>query len=200
MKNIWVGIIAACAVMPTVVQAQAPDEGRSPLAGVHVGVDVSRDFNESSQTATSATKSRPGFGGRIHAGYDAVFGGIGLIGAEIGLGVGGRDIVQPSLAGGSYTVNPGFTYDVSARAGIVPATGLALYGRAGYRWLRVEQTVAGQLTGNGTTKLTEKGFTYGVGVEYALSPRFSVRAEFNRTKFSPVFRQNKVSIGASFRF
>jgi outer membrane immunogenic protein len=58
----------------------------------------------------------------------------------------------------------------------------------------------GQTLGNFSRKVTEKGFTYGGGAEYAVSSAVSLRAEFNRTNFSRDLRQNKISLGAAFRF
>jgi outer membrane immunogenic protein len=198
MKRIFAGLITALLVAP--IAAQAQDADRSPLAGAHVGVDVVRDSLEANQPTSSRDANRKGFGGRVNVGYDAVIGNIALIGAEIGIGTGGRTVDQASLAGGRYKVDPNLTYDATARLGIAPGGGFALYGRAGYRWLKTEQSVTGQTLGNFSRKVTEKGFTYGGGAEYAVSPNFSLRAEFNHTKFSRDLRQNKISLGAAFRF
>jgi outer membrane immunogenic protein len=198
MKTVFAGLLAAALLAP--VAAQAQDAGRSPLAGPHIGVDIVRDSLEANEPTSTRDADRKGFGGRINVGYDAVIGNVGLIGAEIGVGTGGRTVDQASLAGGRYRVDPGFTYDATVRAGIAPGGGFALYGRAGYRWLRTEQSVTGQTLGNFSRKVTEKGFTYGAGGEFAVSPNFSVRAEFNHTKYSRDLRQNKISLGAAFRF
>jgi outer membrane immunogenic protein len=198
MKTVFAGMIAAALLAP--VAAQAQDGERSPLAGAHIGVDVVRDSLEANQPTSTRDTDRRGFGGRVNVGYDAVIGNIAMIGAEIGIGKGGRTADQASLAGGRYKVDPGLTYDATARLGIAPGGGFALYGRAGYRWLRTEQSVTGQTLGNFSRKLTEKGFTYGGGAEYAVSPNFSLRAEFNHTNFSKDLRQNKISMGAAFRF
>lgn len=198
MKTIFAGMMAAVLFAP--VAAQAQDTERSRLAGAHIGVDVTRDSLEASQPTSTRDTDRKGFGGRVNVGYDAVIGNIALIGAEIGIGKGGRTVDQASLAGGRYKVDPGLNYDATARLGIAPGGGFALYGRAGYRWLRTEQSVTGQALGNFSRKVTEKGFTYGGGAEFAVSKNFSLRAEFNRTKFSKDLRQNKISLGAAIRF
>ncbi|WP_204268186.1 hypothetical protein, partial [Escherichia coli] len=41
---------------------------------------------------------------------------------------------------GDYALKPGWTWDVSGRAGVLPAPNVLLYGRAGYSWLRVRET------------------------------------------------------------
>ncbi len=198
MKIIFVGMVAAALLAP--VAAHAQEAERSSIAGPHIGVEVVRDSLEANQPTSTRDADRKGFGGRINVGYDAVVGNIVLVGAEIGIGTGGRTVDQASLAGGRYRVNPSLTYDATARLGIAPGGGFALYGRAGYRWLRTDQSVTGQALGNFSRKVTEKGFTYGGGLEYAVSPNLSLRAEYNRTKYSRDLRQNKISIGAAIRF
>jgi outer membrane immunogenic protein len=198
MKKIFAGMLAAALISP--VAAYAQDAERSPLAGPHIGVDLYRDTLEANQPSSTVRTKRKGIGGRANIGYDALIGETLLIGGEVGLGSGARTVDQASLAGGRFRVNPGITYDVTGRVGIAPGGQFALYGRAGYRWLRTEQSVIGQTTGNFSRKVTEKGFTYGGGVEYAMSDNFSLRAEYNRTKFSPDLRQNKISVGAAIRF
>lgn len=199
MKHIHVTLAVALLAAPTSAFAQDGDENL--LQGPHIGISVVRDSNEANQPTSTTDVSRNGFGGRLHAGYDAVLGGIVLVGAEIGAGLGAKTVDQTSLVTpGRYRVNPGLTYDATARLGISPANGLAIYGRAGYRWLRTEQSISGQATGNFSRKVTEKGLTYGGGIEFAVSENFSLRGEFNRTKFSKDLRQSKISLGASMRF
>lgn len=198
MKTSPLAIAAALLFTPAAVFAQ-DDENR--LNGPHIGIEAVRDSNEASQPASTREASRKGYGGRAHVGYDAVLGNVILAGVEIGAGIGGKTVDQASLVTpGRYKVDPGLSYDATARLGISPVNGLALYGRAGYRWLKTEQSLTGQTTGNFTRKETEKGFTYGGGIEYAATDNFSLRAEFNRTKYSDDLRQNKISVGASIRF
>lgn len=152
----------------------------------------------------------PSTGGRKHhADFAAVRGAIGydiapvnglILGVEAGAGTAGRTFGQASLRGGRYGFNPGLAYDATARIGIAPVSNLMFYGRAGYRWMRNQREITGQTMGNDTTKRTDRGFTYGAGIEYALSERFSLRAEFNRTNFDRNLTQNRVAAGASLRF
>ncbi len=199
MKNIITGIAALALLAPAI--AQAEDGDRNPLSGAKVGVEVTRDANQIRQASGTLDANRNGFGVRGFAGYDMAIGNVVVIGGEIGLGKGGRTSDQVSLlAGGRYRVDPGITYDATARIGFIPVGNLMVYGRGGYRWLETKQVISGQATGNGTTKITEKGFTFGGGLEYAVTPNIGLRAEFNRTNYDRNFKQNKVSMGATFRF
>ncbi|MFM9976983.1 MAG: outer membrane protein [Sphingomonadaceae bacterium] len=199
MKSTHFLIAAALLAVPNV--ASAEESGRNPLSGVKVGVEATRDSNRVRQAGGTLDANRNGFGVRGFAGYDAAIGSLVVVGAELGIGTGGKTTDQAALlAGGRYRVDPGFTYDATARLGFAPAKGFMIYGRSGYRWLRTRRTVAGQATGNGVSRVTEKGFTYGGGVEAAITENFALRAEFNRTNFDRNFKQNKVSVGASLRF
>jgi outer membrane immunogenic protein len=189
MKKMIPALALSIALFPGAAFAQ--DGDRSPLAGPHIGVDGVYDSLEANQPNGTREATRRGFGARAHVGYDAVLGDVVLVGVEAGIGTGGRTVTQPSLAGGRYSVNPGLTYDVTARLGVAPG---------GYRWLRTEQSIAGQTTGNFRRDVTERGFTYGGGVEYALTDSISLRAEYDRTRFSRDLRQSKVAVGATIRF
>ncbi|WP_204319679.1 outer membrane protein, partial [Klebsiella aerogenes] len=64
------------------------------------------------------------------------------------------------------------TWDVSGRAGVLPAPNVLLYGRAGYSWLRVRETTdfrAANLK-DIDSSVTEKGFLWGGGVEAGVMP------------------------------
>jgi outer membrane immunogenic protein len=199
MKNIVTGMAALALLAPAIAQAEEGD--RNPLSGPKVGIEVTRDANEIRQAGGTLDAKRNGFGVRGFAGYDMAIGNVAIIGGEIGIGKGGRTSDQASLlAGGRYRVDPGITYDATARIGFIPVDNLMVYGRGGYRWLETKRVISGQATGNGTTKVTEKGFTYGAGLEYAVTPNIGLRAEFNRTNYDRNFKQNKVSMGATFRF
>ncbi len=199
MKKLLAAISPLLLLAP--VAAHAEDGDKAALEGFHLGIDGFRDSLEANQPTSTRDVSRKGYGGRVNAGYDVVLGNIILVGAEIGAGIGGKTVDQPSLlAGGRYKVDPGLSYDATARLGIAPGGKFAIYGRAGYRWLRTQQSVTGQATGNFNRKETERGFTYGGGVEFAATESLSLRAEFNRTKFSDNLRQNKISLGAAIRF
>ena len=202
MSSLYRYYIAAFLALP--VAAQAEEAGDSPFAGPHLTIEGARDSNEAEQPGSPKSakgKDRSGIAVRGAAGYDVALGGVGIVGVEAGIGTGGKTINQRSLAAvGQSRVNPGLTYDITGRVGFAPTSNVLIYGRGGYRWLRTEQSIVGQVTGNRSFKRTEKGFTYGGGLEFAVSENLSLRGEFNRTKYSKDLRQNKISLGASIRF
>jgi outer membrane immunogenic protein len=199
MKTIFTAVAALAILAPAIAQAEEGD--RNPLAGPKLGIELTRDANQIRQAGGTLDANRNGIGVRGFAGYDMAIGNMAVVGGEIGIGKGGGTSDQASLlAGGRYRVDPGLTYDATGRIGVIPATGFMIYGRGGYRWLQTKRIIADQATGNGTTKVTEKGFTYGGGLEYAVTPNVGLRAEFNRTNYDRNFKQNKISVGATVRF
>ena len=202
MKKIATIIAGTLVLAPSAAFAQ--DTENSPFNGGFVGIEASRESHDLRQPGTPSTTNRvdrKGINGRVFAGYDLNLGGVAVLGVEAGISKGGRTVRQNSLVTpGRYAVDPGFGYDVTGRIGFTPTPSLLIYGRGGYRWLRTERIISGQLTGNGTSRLTEKGLTYGGGLEFALGQKFSIRAEYDRTNFSKDFKSSKIAVGAALRF
>jgi outer membrane immunogenic protein len=203
MKSLSFFTFAALLALPSIAQAQ--DEGSAPFTGFHVGIDANRTDTEVKQDG--APKARKGVNRvsysviRLSAGYDAAIAPGVILGVETGVGVNkARRITQPSLAGGVFRYQPRIGYDATARIGFTPSSKLLIYGRGGYRWLRGDRQISGQVIGNSRIKRTDGGITYGAGIEYAVSPSFGLRTEFNRTNYSRNLTQNIVSVGAQIRF
>lgn len=127
MKSIVLFSLAALAILPAT--ACAADEEAPSFGGFKAGIEASynRDSVRTDTGNIGATGSarRSGVGYRGFAGYDVDLGGF-VLGAEAGIGGGGRTVRQTGTRG-TYSVNPGLTYDVSARAGFVATPGLLLY-------------------------------------------------------------------------
>lgn len=201
MKTLWLAGTAMLMLVPAIAQAQDDAE---TFTGVKVGAEVSRIRetlrSDPGNVGATAKNTRNGIGYRGYLGYDLQLGSF-VIGAEAGIGGGGRSLRQ-SGARGNYVLDPGLSYDVSARAGFVPVEGLLVYGRAGYRWQRSERRTipTGASAASLTTKQTERAVTYGAGAELLVDKHFSVRAEYNRTPYDRNLRANAFSLGAAYRF
>jgi outer membrane immunogenic protein len=193
MRNLFLAGTALLMLVPGFAFAEAGTDAET-FTGAKVGVDVSRVrtslLGDPGNIGATNKSAKNGVGFRGYVGYDLQVGNTFVVGAEAGIGGGGKAVTQTG-ARGRYTVDPGLTYDISARAGIVPAPGLLLYGRIGYRWLRTDQKTVLSLANAGT---------YGAGAEILASPSFSLRAEYNRTPYSRNFKANALSIGGAFRF
>jgi len=209
MKTLFLATTAMLMLIPGLAQAQTEAQpqaqnAESSFTGVKIGAEISRVREtlraDSGNVGATAKSTRNGIGYRGYLGYDYQIGPV-VIGAEAGIGGGGRSIRQ-SGARGSYVLDPGLRYDVSARAGLVPVDGLLIYGRGGYRWLKSERrtTSTGASALPATTKQTERAVTYGVGAELLVDKHFSLRAEYDRTPYDRNLRANAFSMGAAFRF
>jgi len=202
MKNLFLAGTALLMLVPAFAFA---DTDAETFTGAKVGVDISRVRTslrgDPGNVGATEKGARNGVGYRGYVGYDLQLGNTFVVGAEAGIGGGGRAVTQTGTAG-RYTVDPGLTYDLSARAGIVPTAGLLLYDRVGYRWLRTDQKTVPSLANAGTisNRRTEGAVTYGAGAEILVSPSLSLRAEYNRTPYSRNFKANALSIGGAFRF
>ncbi|MGV3481857.1 MAG: outer membrane protein [Sphingobium sp.] len=191
-------VAAVCVMVPAGAFAQSADEGS--FSGMKVGVSADYRSHEAeyplTRIGTTIDRDRAGFGYRAHAGFDMELGHMLVIGAEAGLGRGGKRLRAKS-ATGEYSLTPGWSWDVSGRAGILPANNILVYGRAGYSWLRVREKTdfVATATKDIRTGATESGFLYGGGIETAIAPGFFVRAEYNRVNYRDGLRASRTQLG-----
>jgi opacity protein-like surface antigen len=171
----------------------------TPLAGLHVGVDLSRSALEARQTGSTVEKDRKGVAVRAHVGYDVPIGPI-LLGGELGVGTGGRTVSIADANGDRFSVDPGVAYDLSGRAGVLVVPGALVYGRVGYAWLRTRQTATDRTTELFSLKRTNAGVTYGGGIEVAVAGPIALRAEYTHARYTSRLKQDRLSLGASLRF
>lgn len=174
--------------------ATAPFTG--PRVGASIGLNTGIDKNVLPAPETKSKKK--GVVIRGTAGYDIPIGERAIVGAEVSIATGGRDITtkRNNL---TYKTDPNFTLDAVGRIGFVPTEGLLLFGKAG--WAMQKVTTA-RTTGNTTVSMkgTEHGVLWGAGAEIAMGPRTAFRVEYDRVKFNEHYSRNRVLGGISLRF
>lgn len=196
--------LGALALIATATAAAAQD-GEPKIGGVRAGVEANWTIGSAAKDAQAVgatkRKGRSGAGYRGFIGYDAAIGDSAIIGIEAGVGGGGRTVVQTGT-GGSFTVDPRITYDVTGRVGVAPAEGFLLYARGGYRWLENDRirTLAAPGSAAVRTRRTDGGLTYGLGAEVAVTQNVSLRLDANRTRYDKDFRQDRIAAGVALRF
>ena len=194
--------IAAGAFILFVVPHIAHAEDAPRFNGFSSGVEVSHDRISVRQDPGNigATRSarRDGVGYRTFIGYDVQIGNI-VLGAEGATGGGGKAVRQTGTRG-QFLVDPGLTYDLTARVGTTVTPDLLIYGRAGYRWLQADRTTIPTAGPRLVREQTDGGITYGGGAELAVNRHISLRAEYNRTVYDRTLRANKAALGAVFKF
>lgn len=177
--------------------ALAHDGEKRAFDGVQVGVSVDRHTLDGDYKVanfdTKRNESKAGIGFRGHVGYDLRLGDSFVIGAEGGLGRGGRSLTMKGDVA-DYSLKPGWSYDVSGRVGVLPASNIMLYGRAGYSWLRVvEKTDFRDVKRlNIESSGTKKSLLLGAGVEAAVTSGVTARAEYNQTNFGEGLKSSKI--------
>lgn len=196
-------ILAATAAASLMVGAAIAhaEEPANNFGGFKLGANLSWDRLSVDRDVAGVTPridvGKGGIGGRGFVGYDAALGPI-VLGAEAGIGIGGRTARQ-NVTRGSYGVDPKLNWDLTARAGVAVDPSVLLYGRVGYRWQRNETSlVDGTTTTRRTT--TDGGLSFGGGAEFALSEGVALRGEFMRTNFDETLKGNQFRLGAALRF
>lgn len=202
-------LLFACAlsVLPDAAMAQPYRESvdQPAFGGVKVAASIDYRWLDGDYSLplldSRIDQKKGGVGFRGSLGYDAQLGDMIVVGAEAGLGRGGKTLETSNLAG-TYSLRPGWNWDVSARAGILPAPNVLLYGRAGYSWLRVRETTDFRATN--LTDLrhdgTEKGFLWGAGVETRLASGMFARGEYNRANYGSGLTSSKIQLGVGIGF
>ena len=119
--------------------------------------------------------------GRAFAGYNGTF-GRWLVGAEMGYAAPVMDSSFVTSAGDKFTFSrPYGTMTATARGGYMVQPDLMVYGFAG--WAGEQQKFASTILGRniGNTQWSN-GYTFGAGVEYALTAEVFLRAEMHYTE------------------
>lgn len=201
MKTLLLG--AAALLLASVQGASAQED--NAFVGFKAGAAYDYRATEVKRSVpglpASIDERQGGSGYRAHLGYDISLSDRLILGAEAGVGGGGKAVTVKSAAG-DYSVKPGLAYDVSARLGVMPAAHVLLYGRAGYQWVKTTETVKYAAPGMAAVNKEERegGAMYGFGVEYAATENLILRAEFDQTRFGQGLKAAQVQLGGAFRF
>jgi opacity protein-like surface antigen len=177
----------------------------SPFEGAWIGADAGYE------RYSSALKG--GFVG-VSAGWDMTLGRNWVAGVEVGYAAPGAEATESlpaiTLFTASQTVSTRDRITGRVRFGRVFGDSVLVYGAIGGERFDVEGTVTTRPTAACTTPATcrttvqsvsfeEEAVTAGVGVEWAVSDRWSIRAAYDRAD-GDAFTRNGVSAGVAFRF
>lgn len=179
----------------------------APFDGPYVGAQVGwqsekmRDV-KSSFGVIPVNDRKEAVTGGVFAGYDATIHGRFVLGAEGGLDVATDDEVQATVAGTNYTVDPKYSFDVTARAGYLLQPKTLLYVRGGYTNARTRTTVING-TVNASESNSESGWLVGGGIEHQVAQNLSARLEYRYSKLGEgdgTDYRHRVLAGLSYRF
>lgn len=196
----------ALALWTISASAQTADrEETSPFDGVKIGGTVDNRRHEGkfdiSTTTQHVDEQAGGVGYRGFIGVDKALGNSLIVGAEAGVGNGGKNLKSTGSAG-AYNLDPQWSWDISGRLGVTPSRDILLYARTGYNWLRTRETLVNVPANQRDfdRKTTRGGFLWGVGAEFAISHDFALRAEFNQTNFGKGLKAARLQFGGAVRF
>jgi outer membrane immunogenic protein len=166
------GTSASAADLPR--RAPPPVVVASPWDGFYVGAHVGGV--SSSETVDFVGSTDPsGFTGGLQGGYNWRFAPAWLVGIE-------EEISFTSASGSAFGFqsNHNWYNTFDARLGYVtPWSGWMVYGKAGAAWMNVDYSIPGVYSAN----QTRDGWNVGVGVEYLIAPRWSVKGEYSFLDF-----------------
>ena len=201
MKSPLISIAAIALLGAAAAPAQA-DTFDGPYVGVTAGWERSEiaDRIDAQPITGDASRDALVLGG--YAGYNLKATDRIVIGAEAGFSATVDDQTRAASAGKSLTIDPRYSFDLSARAGYLVTDKALVYVRGGYANTRVRTTLDG-LTGPVTASDNLDGWQVGGGLEYAISDRISARAEY---RFSDLgsnggqYDRHQTLVGVSYNF
>ena len=201
MKSPLISIALAAALGAAVTPAQA-ETYDGPYVGVTAGWERGEIADRIETQSITGEVSRDalvlgGYAGYNHKVTDRI-----VIGAEAGFSATVDDQIRAASAGKSLTVDPRYSFDLSARAGYLVTDQALVYVRGGYANNRVRTTLDG-LTGPVTASDHLDGWQLGGGVEYAITDHISARAEYRYSDFGTnggQYDRHQTLVGVSYNF
>jgi len=199
-------LIAAFATiaMPSVAFAQDTDD---LFTGASVGVQGGYERQSVDESVLSgpdavtldANGKGVTYGGYV--GYDLQISGF-VVGVEAGFNPNGRTITGDIANGGTVELNPKWSANASARAGVVIAERALLFGRVGYNRMRysVSRFANGSDTATVTANENADGLMFGGGAEFAVHENAALRVEYRRSNLDGSLRSTQILAGATLRF
>ena len=201
MKSTLISI-AALAMLGAAAAPAHADTFDGPYVGVTAGWERSEiaDRIDTQPITGDASRDALVLGG--YAGYNLKATDRIVIGAEAGFSAAVDDQNRAASAGKSLTIDPRYSFDLSARAGYLVTDKALVYVRGGYANTRLRTTLDG-LTGPVTASDNLDGWQVGGGLEYAISDRISARAEYRYSDLGSnggQYDRHQTLVGVSYNF
>ncbi len=201
MKSPLISIALVAALGAAAAPAYA-DTFDGPYVGVTAGWERSENPDRIGTQPITSEASRDALVLGGYAGYNFKATDRIVIGTEAGFSVSVDDQARTASAGKSLTIDPRYSFDLSARAGYLVTDKALVYVRGGYANTRVRTTLDG-LTGPVTASDNLDGWQVGGGLEYAISDRISARAEYRYSDLGSnggQYDRHQTLVGVSYNF
>jgi outer membrane immunogenic protein len=202
LRNFTLSLVGALFVSLPAQAMAAEFDG--PFVGTQVGWQSEKMRGpDSSFGAVPIDDTVNSVTGGLYAGYDKHVAERVVIGAEASLDFASDDEAQSSVAGTTFSVDPKYSFDLTARAGFLVTPDMLVYARGGYTNARVRTTLT-SVAGIQSDSDNQDGWLAGAGVERQVANNVSARFEYRYSKFSQdgdgKDNRNRVLAGLSYRF
>ncbi|MBO9574477.1 MAG: porin family protein [Sphingobium sp.] len=184
-------LVGAALLALSATPVLAKSEFQGPSIGVQAGWNHDIAINSKKDAVV----------GGVFAGYDHEVAPNVILGVEGGFSLAASDKIGPA-GSNAATIDPDYSFDLSARAGYVVGEKNLVYVRGGYANTRadVTRTVASVTTSD---KQTFDGWFAGGGVERKLLSNVSARVEYRFNDFdanNSKYQRHQVLAGVAYRF
>ena len=201
MKNILLPLAVLGAGITFAAPAHA-DTFDGPYVGVSAGWDRGEVSDRIEGTPIDAQASRDALVLGGYAGYNYKASDKIVIGAEAGFTGTVDDRIRTTSGGNGLTIDPRYSFDLTARAGYLVTDKALLYVRGGYANQRVRTSLD---TGNGISRNSDNldGWLVGGGLEYAITEKISARVEYRYSDFGKNggdYERHQTLFGVSYNF
>ena len=202
--RVIVSATVATALAAAIAAPATAAEFSGPFVGAQVGWQSEKMKNtDSSFGVTPIDDTVNSVTGGIYVGYDKRVADRVVIGAEAGLDFTSDDETQASAAGTTYSVDPKYSFDLTARAGYLVTPETLIYARGGYTNARIRTSLT-SLAGVQIDSDNQDGWLAGAGLERLIKDNVSARLEYRYSRFSQDSdgkdHRNRVLAGLSYRF
>ena len=190
--------VLAAASAPA-AQAQSFD---GPFVGVQAGWNQN-DIADIDGVATPGEVQSDSFVGGVFAGYDYQTESGIVVGVEAGFSLGVEDDFGYAAGTSQVSIDPDYSFDVSARLGYAVTEGTLVYGRGGYANTRADVRIAEAGAVTFADDETYDGWFAGGGVEQRITDNFNARLEYRYSDLgsdTQEFERHQVLAGVSYRF
>ncbi|PHQ63276.1 MAG: hypothetical protein COC10_07025 [Sphingobium sp.] len=174
-----------------------------PFVGVQSGWNSYEVRNVETPLGVAAINDdQQSFTAGVYAGFDHRLTDRVVLGVEGSLDTTNDDRLHGSTISGSYTLDPKYSFDLTARAGFLVTPATLVYARAGYTNARVETMVADD-AGTASETRNQDGWLLGGGMERQLTEKVSARMEYRYSDLSEgdgKFDRHRVLAGLSYHF
>ena len=196
-------VALATALSAAIAAPASATEFDGPFVGAQVGWQSEKMRNTASSFGVVPVDDRVNaVTGGIYAGYDKLVSDRIVIGAEGGLDFASDDEIQTTAAGTTFSVDPKYSFDLTARAGFLATPDTLVYARGGYTNARVRTSLTGAVASVSDSD-NQDGWLLGAGIEQQVKKNVSARLEYRYSKFSEddgKDQRNRVLAGLSYRF